>query len=170
MESIRLKYATENDAEQIYKLTKKCFNYYAEKIVTNGKIEALSETKEDVLNDIKNKHVIICLMDGILVGSVRFSVLSDNIAYLTRFGIDPDIQSLGIGSLVIKKAEQECINLGVKAITLFAASKMTSTVSFYLKHGYYIHDITRDKGYIRAFLVNELMPMDELYDYKNILK
>jgi len=170
MESIRLLKANVQDAEAIHKLTIKSFKHYSERILKDGELEALSETLVDVLNDIKEKYVIKCLMDEKLVGSVRFAVLDDNIAYLTRFGIDPDIQSLGLGSLLLEKAQQECINLGVKAITLYTASKMTSLVAFYLKHGYYIHSITRDKGYIRAFLVNELVPMDEMYDYESIVK
>jgi len=170
MESIRLEKAKKEDAGEIHSLTMKCFLSYSEKILKDGKLEALDETIDDVLKDINQKNVIVCKLDGKIVGSVRFIVLDDNIAYLTRFGIDPDIQSLGLGSLLIKKVEQECINLGVKAITLFTASKMTSSVAFYLRHGYYVHSITRDKGYIRAFLVNELVPMDELYDFESVVK
>jgi len=57
----------------------------------------------------------------------------------------------------------------VRAITLHTASRMRSTVAFYLKNGYYIHSITRDKEYIRAFMVNELVEMDEMYDYESIV-
>ena len=46
---------------------------------------------------------------------------------------------------------------------------MRSTVSFYLKNGYYIHNITKNKSYIRAFMVNELKPMDEMFDYEAIV-
>ena len=170
MESIQLRNATPADAKAVYMLTQKSFHAYAERILKNGRLEALDETEADIINDIENKHVIVCEMDGVIVGSVRFDVLGKHIAYLTRFGIDPDIQSLGLGSLLIEKVTQECVNMGVKAITLFTASKMTSTVAFYLKHGYYVHNITRDRGYIRAFLVKELVPMDELFDYEAIVK
>jgi len=170
MESIKLLKATPKDATAIFKLTQQSFEAYAEKIFKDGQIEALTDTEADVMTDIKTKHVYICEIDGVLAGSVRFEILDENIAYLTRFGVDPTIQSLGIGSLLIEKVTQECANLGVKAITLFTASKMTSSVSFYLKHGYYVHNITRDRGYIRAFLVKELVPMDELFDYERIVK
>jgi len=170
MQTIQLLPAKVADAEKIHALTHKCFLVYAEKIFKNGRVEALNETLADVAQDIETKHVIKCVLDGDIVGSVRYQVLEDNIAYLTRFGIDPDIQSLGLGSLLLEKVASECLSLGVKAITLFTASKMTSTVAFYLKHGYYVHSITRDKGYIRAFLVKELLPMDELYDFEKVLK
>ncbi len=170
MQTIQLLPAVKADAEAIHALTHKCFIVYSEKILKDGRIEALSETLADVERDIETKHVIKCVLDGEIVGSVRYEILDDDIAYLTRFGVDPDIQSLGLGSVLIEKVTSECAAKGVKAITLFTASKMTSSVAFYLKHGYYVHSITRDKGYIRAFLVKELVPMDELYDFEKVLK
>jgi len=57
---------------------------------------------------------------------VRFEVLDQGIAYLSRLAVDPDIQSIGIGGLLLEKVRQECVNLGVRAITLHTASKMRS--------------------------------------------
>jgi ribosomal protein S18 acetylase RimI-like enzyme len=170
MQTVELLPAVITDAEAIFNLTHRCFIAYAEKILKDGKIEALTETLDDVKRDIENKYVIKCVLDGEIVGSVRYEILDDDIAYLTRFGVAPEIQSLGLGSLLIEKVAGECAAKGVKAITLFTASKMTSSVAFYMKHGYYVHSITRDKGYIRAFLVKELLPMDELFDFEKVLK
>ena len=169
MESILFKKATIADSQQVHNLTKKAFVAYANAIRKQGHVDALDETIENVDYDIKHKHVYLCLLDGHLVGAVRFEVLTDGIAYLTRLAIDPNIQSIGIGGLLLEKAHQECKRLGVRAITLFTASKKTSSVAFYLKNGYYIHSITRDKAYIRAFMVNELKPMDELFDYESVV-
>ena len=111
----------------------------------------------------------LCEVDGEVAGAVRFEVLEDGIAYLSRLAVDPEYQSLGIGGLLLEKVRRECVSLGVRAITLHTASRMRSTVAFYLKNGYYIHSITRDKEYIRAFMVNELTEMDELYDYESVV-
>ena len=121
------------------------------------------------MHDIQNKHVYLCKLDGETVGAVRFEVLEQGIAYLSRLAVAPDIQSIGVGGLLLEKVRQECLALGVRAITLHTASKMRSSVAFYLKNGYYIHSITRDKEYIRAFMVNELCEMDELFDYESIV-
>jgi ribosomal protein S18 acetylase RimI-like enzyme len=169
MDSIVFKKATLSDSEQVHSLTKKAFIAYAHAIRKQGHVDALTETIENVDFDIKHKHVYLCLLDGQLAGAVRFEVLSGGIAYLTRLAIDPDIQSIGIGGLLLEKAHQECKKLGVRAITLFTASKKTSSVAFYLKNGYYIHSITRDKAYIRAFMVNEIEAMDELFDYESVV-
>ena len=100
---------------------------------------------------------------------MRFEVLGAGIAYLSRLAVDPAFQSLGIGGLLLEKVRLCCLSLGVRAITLHTASRMRSSVAFYLKNGYYIHSITRDKDYIRAFMVNELCDMDELFDYESIV-
>lgn len=161
--------AAPKDAADIQYVTRKAFAAYAKEIRKQDSVQALRETIEEILDDIENKHVYLCILDGEIAGAVRFEVIHDGIAYLSRLAIDPDIQSIGIGGLLLEKARQECEKLGVRAITLHTASKMRSSVAFYLKNGYYIHSITRDKEYIRAFMVNELVEMDEMYDYESVV-
>jgi GNAT superfamily N-acetyltransferase len=129
-------------------------------------IDALYETLEDVKRDICDKYVYVAKIDGETVGCVRFAVLEGDIAYLSRFAMRAEVRDLGIGSLLLEKVRLECLGLGVKAIALHTASKMRSTVAFYLKNGYYIHSVSRDKDYIRALMVNELCEMDEMFDYE----
>jgi len=169
MESIVFRKADKRDAGEIRRVTRKAFEEYAKTVGREDRIDALRETDEDILADIERKHVYICEVDGQTVGAVRFEILDQGIAYLSRLAVDPEIQSLGIGGLLLEKARQECAALGARAITLHTASRMRSSVAFYLKNGYYIHSITRDKDYIRAFMVNELVPMDELFDYESIV-
>ena len=168
METIVLKKATDADAKDILAVTKKSFQEYAN-VIHKDNIAALHETEDDILRDIREKHVYICQLDGATIGSVRIEYLGDGIVYLSRFGVDPEYQALGIGGLLMERVRLDCLANGARAITLYTASRMRSTVAFYLKNGYYIHSITRDKEYIRAFMVNELSPMDELYDYESVV-
>lgn len=170
MDSIVFKRANINDVEKIKNITVKAFTNYAKEIHKEDHVDALFETDDEISHDIVSKHVYLCEVDGDTVGAVRFDVLAQGIAYLSRLAIDPEIQSLGIGGLLLEKARQKCQTLGVRAITLHTASKMRSSVAFYLKNGYYIHSITRDKEYIRAFMVNELCDMDELFDYESVVE
>lgn len=169
MEQILLLRATEQDAPDVLDITRQAFDLYAQEVRKRESIAALYETLDDVISDIKNKYVYIAKIDGETVGSVRFTILEDGIAYLSRFSMRPDVQNLGIGGLLMEKVKIECAGLGVRAITLHTASKMRSTVSFYLKNGYYIHSISKDSDYIRAFMVNELVEMDEMYDYEAVV-
>lgn len=169
MEQILLLPAKEEDAPEILRITRLAFERYAKEIRRRESVAALRETLEDVIDDIRNKHVFIVRIDGEAVGSVRFEIVADGIAYLSRFAMHPDVQDLGLGGLLLEKVKLECVQLGVRAITLHTASRMRSTVSFYLKNGYYIHSISRDSDYIRAFMVNELVEMDEMYDYESVV-
>jgi GNAT superfamily N-acetyltransferase len=166
MEQIVLTQAAPKDAADILDITKEAFGLYARAIRKRENVDALHETLDDVLSDINNKHVYLAKIDGETVGSVRFTVLEDGITYLSRFAMRADARDLGIGGLLLEKVRLECMDLGVRAIVLHTASKMRSTVAFYLKNGYYIHSISRDKDYIRALMVNELVEMDELFDYE----
>ena len=169
MDSIVFKKATPQDAPEIARVTKKAFTEYAREIRRDENVAALHETTEEILNDIRSKHVYLCIVDGVTAGAVRFEVLSGGIAYLSRLAVDPEIQSLGIGGLLLEKVRKECAAMGVRAIALHTASRMRSSVAFYLKNGYYVHSITRDKDYIRAFMVCELVEMDELFDYESVV-
>jgi GNAT superfamily N-acetyltransferase len=169
MEQITLAKATREDAENVLNITKIAFDLYARTVRKRESIAALYETLDDVRRDIEEKQVYIAKIDGTTVGSVRFIVLEDGIAYLSRFAVHPDVQNFGVGYLLLEKVRLECLQLGVRAITLHTASKMRQTVAFYLKNGYYIHSISRDSDYIRAFMVNELCEMDELYAYESVI-
>lgn len=167
MDQILLRRATEKDAQEILNITKAAFDIYAKEVRKRESIAALYETIEDVQADIANKYVYVCEMDGAIIGSVRVTLLGEGIAYLSRFSISPDVHNLGLGGLLLEKVRVECASMGVRAITLHTASKMRSTVAFYLKNGYYIHSISKDADYIRAFMVNEIIEMDEMFDYES---
>ena len=168
MDQILLVKATEADAPEVLDVTKRAFDLYAREIRKRESVKALYETLDDVLSDIRGKNVYVASIDGEMVGSVRFEILTERIAYLSRFSIDPEAQNLGIGGLLLEKVRIECLSMGVRAIALHTASKMRSTVAFYLKNGYYIHSISRDRDYIRALMVNEIVEMDEMFDYESV--
>ena len=169
MEQILLRRAKVKDAQDILAVTRAAFDLYANEVRKRESIAALYETIDDVVYDIVNKYVYVCEMDGKIIGSVRITLLDQRIAYLSRFSISPDVQNLGLGGLLLEKVRVECASMNVRAITLHTASKMRSTVAFYLKNGYYIHSISKDADYIRAFMVNELTDMDELFDYESVV-
>jgi ribosomal protein S18 acetylase RimI-like enzyme len=169
MEQILLRRATEKDAPEILAITRAAFDIYAQEVRKRESIAALFETIDDVKTDIANKYVYVCEMDGAIIGSVRVALPGQGIAYLSRFSISPDVHNLGLGGLLLEKVRVECASMGVRAITLHTASKMRSTVAFYLKNGYYIHSISKDADYIRAFMVNEITEMDELFDFESVV-
>ena len=107
MDSIVFKKATQGDVAAVDALTKKAFAAYAKEIRKQDSVAALKETADEIAADILGKHVYLCMLDGQPAGAVRFEVLDQGIAYLSRLAIDPDVQSIGVGGLLLEKVRQE---------------------------------------------------------------
>ena len=146
--------ASEKDVEQIKAITIEAFNKYRELAATDYPLAALSETNEDILNDIKNNLVLVAYINGKVVGSVRVSVDGET-AYLSRFGVSPDFQNLGIGKALMNLVDINMKVMGVKQIQLHTGAKIKPLIMFYYGRGFYIDSTNKDRGYIRAFLCKD---------------
>jgi len=147
--------AVPEDAQFIYKITKEVFKTYQEQAGIAGKIAAVNETVEDILKDIETKHVFVAVLDGQVIGSVRIEILSDGTAYLSRFGVDSEIQSKGTGRALIAEVDKLMKESNITTLCLHTASRMLSLVRFYYGQGFYIDSTTSDRGYLRALLCKE---------------
>ncbi|MCL1901337.1 MAG: GNAT family N-acetyltransferase, partial [Firmicutes bacterium] len=74
--------ADKNHIEDILKITKDAFLNYQKQLNCNISLEALTETYEDVLSDIKNNNVYVALLDEKIIGCIRFCSLSNDLAYI----------------------------------------------------------------------------------------
>lgn len=144
--------ATYKDIPAIAQITYEAFQKYAQ-LVGNDNIQALSETEEDIRNDIDNSTVLVAFMDDTPVGSVRVKIDKEtNTAYLSRFGVKVSSQNNGIGKSLMNLVDIKMKEMGVKSIMLHTGSKVSSLVRFYYGRGFYIDSTTKDRGYIRALL------------------
>ncbi len=146
--------ATEADIEQIMEITDSAFIKYKELACTDYELPALNETRETVEDDIKNKLVLVAYINGKVVGSVRVAVNGET-GYLSRFGVSPDFQNLGIGKALMNLVDINMKVLGVKRLELHTASKIKSLVCFYYGRGFYIDSTTKERDYIRALLCKD---------------
>ena len=146
--------ATEADIEQIMEITGSAFVKYKELAGTQHSLAALNETRETVAEDIKNKLVLVAYINGKVVGSVRVEVNGET-AYLSRFGVSPDYQNLGIGKALMNLVDINMKVLGVKQLQLHTASKIKSLVCFYYGRGFYIDSTSKERDYIRALLCKD---------------
>ncbi|MBQ7573546.1 MAG: GNAT family N-acetyltransferase [Clostridia bacterium] len=148
----QVRHATHDDIYSILSITKEAFTKYEELAGVCG-IDALSETYEDVKNDIDNKVVLIAIQDGAPVGSVRVEIDEENkTAYLSRFAVKVTSQNNGIGKSIMNLVDRIMRKRGVKSITLHTGSKITSLIRFYYGRGFYIDSIDKSRGYVRALL------------------
>ena len=146
--------ASEKDIDQILEITESAFVKYKELAGTEYDLPALKETREIIADDIKNKLVLVAYINGKVVGSVRVAVNGET-AYLSRFGVNPEFQNLGIGKALMNLVDINMKVLGVKQLQLHTASKIKSLVCFYNGRGFYIDSTTKERDYIRALLCKD---------------
>lgn len=158
-----IKKASEQDVFTIHDIVQQAFEVYARELGLPDKVSALKETPHTILEEMRKKTIFVAWLDGQPVGTIRLEVLSSGkVGYISRFGVRPDVQNCGVGKALMREVEQEARKLGLCALTLHTASKMTSLVRFYYGMGFYIHSTSTDRGYIRALMCKELEQCDAL--------
>jgi predicted N-acetyltransferase YhbS len=144
------------DIPAILIIIRAAFRKYADMLGLDGQVSALKETEADIEKDLAEKTVLVAVRDREIVGSVRYQMISEDMAYLTRFAVDPNVHNSGIGKLLLSAVDQYAGKQGAKVIALHTASKMTPLVRMYYGMGYYIKSVSEDRGYVRALFLKEL--------------
>lgn len=153
--SFIIRKATVDDAEAIQIITQEAFQKYMKDTGLQGSMEALDESVEDIINDIRSKVVFVAFMDNTPVGTIRVQILPDNTAYISRFGVSLAYHNIGIGKSLMNLVDKLISANGIKKVSLHTASKYKDLIRFYYGRGFYIDSTSKDKGYIRALLVKE---------------
>jgi ribosomal protein S18 acetylase RimI-like enzyme len=151
----QIEHATIDDIPSIQEITKDAFIEYMRLAGLTGTIAALEETYDDIKCDIENKTVLVAYIDNKVVGSVRVDILPDNSAYLSRFGVSPECQNMGIGKALIHLVDMKMKQQNVSQLRLHTASKAFPIIRFYYGRGFYIDSTSKDRGYIRALLCKD---------------
>lgn len=155
--------ATPADAGAILQVTREAFTLYHDELHADYVVRGLVETEQDIVADITDNHVYVAEQDGKIVGSIRFTGLTEDLAYIYRFGVSPAINNTGIGSKLLATVIDECRQEHFKAIALHTNARYYKLARYYYGKHFYVHSTTTDKGYIRALFVLELTD-DTSYD------
>jgi len=147
--------ASEEDACAIKEIMQESFGKYIKDAGLPATLEALNESCEDIVSDIKNKYVFVAVMGPEAIGSVRVEILPDNTAYIMRFGVRIAYQNIGVGKSLMSAVDQLLTSKGVKKAYLHTASKNFDLVRFYYGMGFYVDSTSKDRGYVRALMVKE---------------
>jgi len=148
--------AQKKDIPRLVEILHAAFTKYQKDLHVPAKVSALSENEEILLNEIESKRVLLIETDGEILGSVRYGSLKGNIAYLSRFGVDPKIHKNGVGQELIEFVIAECREKKFSAIALHTCSTMKHLIKFYYSNDFYIHSTSFDRGYIRALLLHDI--------------
>lgn len=155
---IKIKKAEPDDAKIIQEIVRAAFKKYIKDAGITEKINALTETIEDIENDIKSKEVFIACINDAPAGTIRIEVKTGNTAYITRFGVFPEYQNNGIGKALLNHVDSLLVSKGIKKVYLHTASRHRELVCFYYNMGFYVDSTTKDRGYTRALMVKEYPP------------
>lgn len=143
------------DATAIQGIMQEAFKKYMLDAGLTGSMDALAESIDNIVNDIKSKEVFIAIIDDIPVGSIRVEICADETAYISRFGVSLQYHNIGIGKSLMNLMDKMLKSKGIKKVCLHTASRYMDLVRFYYGRGFYIESTTNDRGYIRALMVKE---------------
>lgn len=153
-----IRYAIPDDALEITEITKAAFqSYRAELGQTDVTLHALTETVEDILDDIQHNAVFVAVGEkNRLLGAIRVKTLTADLAYIYRFGVRPDIKNIGVGSRLLAAACDYCAEHGFQAIALHTNARFYTLARYYYGKRFFVHSTDDSKGYIRALFIKEL--------------
>ena len=147
--------ATPQDIPEILRITQAAFVLYQNALGAPSRVAALEETADEVLSDLQNHHVLVAKQNGVLLGVVRYSLISPDLAYLYRFAVCATAQS-GTGIKLLDYVIEDCAKKGLTALTLHTNAKYFRLARYYYNKEFFIHSTDSAKGYIRALFVKEL--------------
>ncbi|MBE3092526.1 MAG: GNAT family N-acetyltransferase [Actinobacteria bacterium] len=139
---IELKLADESYAEIVSKIIQRSFKEQAEILnISETKYPnyVAFETLDKVKSSIENgEKLVLGLKNEKIIGTVRYS-LDKNIndkGYISRLAILPEYRGNSYGEILMKYAENQLKDLGVKYIELTIVAKFEKLKRFYEKQGY----------------------------------
>ncbi len=162
--------ATAWDAPAIHKIISTAFKKLLSEPGSAKTLKALDETEEDILKEMGTKRILLCELDGVPVGSIRYHTIMGDFAYISRLGVLPQTQGCGVGGILIEEVVRECEAKGIRAIVLHTSSAVMSSMRLYYKMGFFVAGISLNRGYYRALLVRELKKPSTIIDYAELFE
>lgn len=120
------------DAEAILTLQKLAYQSEAE-VYHDFSIPPLTQTLEEMREDLRKQIVVKATLDTEIVGSAR-AYAKDGTAFIGRVIVHPRLQGQGVGKRLMAAIESEF--LGVRRFELFTGHQSVRNLHFYRALGY----------------------------------
>jgi len=93
---------------------------------------------------------------GRLIGLLVLDPAEDHLL-LDNVAVDPNAQGVGVGSRLLRLAEEQAEAQGLNELRLYTNEAMTENLTYYPRHGYHeTHRATQD-GYQRVFFTKAVV-------------
>lgn len=128
--------ATEQDAEQIFRLQYLCFQSEAA-LYGNYRIAPLVQTLDSVKQELAADCVFVARLGEEVVGSVRGTLTEDGAAAIGKLCVHPRLQGHGIGARLLRAAETALADeRGATRFRLFTGHRSEGNLRLYRRVGY----------------------------------
>ncbi|MFF9626034.1 GNAT family N-acetyltransferase [Streptomyces griseosporeus] len=134
--SVTISVATEQDAEQIFRLQYLCFQSEAA-LYGNYRIDPLVQTLDSVRAEVASDCVFVARLGDEVVGSVRGRVTEDGAASIGKLCVHPRLQGHGIGARLLRAAESALVEeRGATRFRLHTGHRSEGNLRLYRRVGY----------------------------------
>ncbi|GGQ86244.1 GNAT family N-acetyltransferase [Streptomyces asoensis] len=134
--SVTISVATEQDAEQIFRLQYLCFQSEAA-LYANYRIAPLVQSLDSVRQELATDCVYVARLGDEVVGSVRGNLTEDGAAAIGKLCVHPRLQGHGIGARLLRAAEAALAEeRGAKKFRLFTGHRSEGNLRLYRRVGY----------------------------------
>lgn len=134
--SVTISVATEQDAEQIFRLQYLCFQSEAA-LYGNYRIEPLVQPLDSVREEITADCVFVARLGDEVVGSVRGATSEDGAASIGKLCVHPRLQGHGIGARLLRAAESALAEeRGATRFRLHTGHRSEGNLRLYRRVGY----------------------------------
>ena len=142
---MRLRSASEDDAQAVTKCVQAAYRHYIERI---GRAPA--PMGEDYARAIREARVTVAESGGKVVG-VLVLAAADGELLLENVAVAPSYQHKGLGAKLVAHAEAEALRRGFGSLCLYTHEKMTENRTWYAKLGYVELDRRSEHGFARVY-------------------
>jgi ribosomal protein S18 acetylase RimI-like enzyme len=157
--SVTISVATEQDAEQIFRLQYPCFQGEAA-LYGNYRIAPLVQTLDSVRQELASDCVYVARLGEEVVGSVRGTVTEDGAASIGRLCVHPRLQGHGIGARLLRAAESALAGeRGATKFRLFTGHRSEGNLRLYRRVGYQTVGTSEGSDGVRMIVLEK--PADE---------
>ncbi|MEV0637312.1 GNAT family N-acetyltransferase [Streptomyces sp. NPDC050619] len=154
--SVTISAATEQDAEQIFRLQYLCFQSEAA-LYGNYRIDPLVQTMDSVRTEVASDCVFVARLGDEVVGSVRGSVTEDGAAAIGKLCVHPRLQGHGIGARLLRAAESALAEeRGARKFRLHTGHRSEGNLRLYRRVGYETVGTSRGADGVEMIVLEKL--------------
>ncbi|MET9555994.1 GNAT family N-acetyltransferase [Streptomyces sp. NPDC006645] len=134
--SVTISAASAQDAEHILKLQYLCYQSEAE-LYGDYTIEPLTQTLDDLKDEIARGHALVARLGGEVVASVRGAIDSEGTARIGKLIVHPRMRHHGLGGRLLDAIEGSFAGAeAAKRFQLFTGHRSEGNLRLYRSKGY----------------------------------